>query len=391
MPPIWGRFYWIDQEYSDIVFLIMSSGISVEFLQFLKSIPIFTPREIFQKIQGMGYIGQERACKAVCLMAFRHLNRIRKIFLDGVQRNLLPPKENMLLLGPTGCGKTFLVELLFREVLKIPAVIIDITSYSETGYIGQDVNQLLTKLVYAADGDLYKASIGIVCIDEFDKISSGKNTAVFAGQGTTKDVTGLGVQRELLKMLEQAEIDIPVELSHSGYAPRVSFNTRDVPFLACGAFSGFRQVLNYFTSDENIGFTRSRTDTGISTPLNREEVEKAANFEAYGILPELIGRFARIIPFTPLSKEELTAILEQNTVNRYRHELTLDKIQLHIESAVYKFIVDKCIKRETGARGLDTFLTEYLEDACFDAYSTKKKDLKMTIFLADKKIQWDIN
>ena len=113
----------------------------------------------------------------------------------------------MLFIGPTGCGKTFLVELLFVDILKLPTVIVDMTSYSETGYVGQDVGSILTRLVYAADLNPVTASIGIVCLDEFDKLASGKNNAVFAGAGTTKDVSGLGVQRELLKILLQMELN----------------------------------------------------------------------------------------------------------------------------------------------------------------------------------------
>src|SRR5690349_25151610 len=148
-------------------------------------------------------------------MAYRHVRRIRRIYLDGAKREQLLPKTNTLRIGPTGCGKTHLVELLFREVLRLPTVIIDITTYSETGYVGQDPSTILTRLLHAADDNPLLASIGIVCLDEFDKIASGQNNAVFAGAGTTKDVTGMGVQRELRKMLQASEEDVPLDLTRS--------------------------------------------------------------------------------------------------------------------------------------------------------------------------------
>lgn len=342
----------------------------------LLQMPLQSPREMLEIINQNGYIGQETAKKAVCLMAYRHLNRMRKVYLEGIPREKLPPKENYLLMGPTGCGKTFLIELLFQKILKIPTVIIDITSFSETGYVGQDVPTIITRLIHAADGDLYLASIGIVCIDEFDKIASGKNSAVFSGAGTTKDVTGIGVQRELLKMLESAEVDAPYDISHSTYGARTTFPTQNVAFIACGAFSGFRQVLAM--REQNIGFGKSKSETdnmSISASLNREELEKAVNFEAYGLMPELVGRFARIIPFNSLSREDLSRILHENTIIKYQDELALDGISLTVNASVYDLIVDKTLARETGARGLKSYLVEYLEEACFEVYSSHKKSI----------------
>ncbi len=180
---------------------VEKSAKPIDLKTYIAGIPALSPQQMFDLIGRHGYIGQVQARKAICLMAFRHINRLKKLYLKGIPRDALPGKENYLFIGPTGSGKTFLIELLFQQVLKIPTVIIDITSYSETGYIGQDVPTIITRLIHAADGDSRLASIGIVCIDEFDKIATGHNNALFSGQGTTKDVTGMGVQRELLKML----------------------------------------------------------------------------------------------------------------------------------------------------------------------------------------------
>src|SRR3569623_2699507 len=165
----------------------------------------------------------------------------------------------MLLAGPTGCGKTFLVELLFQHVLRLPTGIIDITTYSETGYVGQDPSTILTRLLHAADDNPLLASIGVVCLDEFDKIASGQINAVFAGAGTTKDVTGMGVQRELLKMLEASEVVVPLDLTHSSYADHVVMSTADIAFIAAGAFSGIQQIAHRRAMRDSLGFGREQS------------------------------------------------------------------------------------------------------------------------------------
>ena len=170
------------------------------FVKYVRDLHAPSPRAIFTRLEELGYRGQAEARRAVSLLAYRHVRRIKRVHLDGVKRDQLLPKTNMVLAGPTGCGKTHLVELLFQQILRLPTVIIDITTYSETGYVGQDPSTILTRLLHAADDNPLLASIGIVCLDEFDKIASGQNNALFAGAGTTKDVTGMGVQRELLKM-----------------------------------------------------------------------------------------------------------------------------------------------------------------------------------------------
>ena len=364
----------------------------IKISNFIRTIKYYTPQDMLRILNQSGYFGQNNAKKALSLFAYRHINRLRKIYLDNVAVDELPAKQNFLLVGPTGCGKTFLVELLFTKILQIPNVIVDITSYSETGYIGQDAVSLLTRLVYAAsDYDL--ASIGLVCIDEFDKLSSGKNTAVFSGQGTTKDVSGIGVQRELLKMFENSIIDVPIDLSHSSYCDRQPFSTQNVPFIACGAFSGFKRMINL--KNRRIGFNvENQSDlnkNSISVSYSRNDFESVARFEEYGFMPELIGRFARILPFEALNKEELKDILIHNTINKYQKELNLENIKLNIDEKVCEKIIDEAIKRETGERGLNSFITEYIEDACFEIYSDKISNKTINLFMGtEKEIKWEI-
>src|SRR4051794_9746015 len=259
------------------------------FIKFVKDLPSLSPKTIFERLEEYGYRGQREARRAVSLMAYRHVRRIKRIYIDGAKREQLLPKSNTLLIGPTGCGKTHLVELLFQQILRLPTVIIDITTYSETGYVGQDPSTILTRLLHAADDNPLLASVGIICLDEFDKIASGQNNAIFAGAGTTKDVTGMGVQRELLKMLEASEVVVPLELTHSSYGDHIVMSTADIAFLAAGAFSGFQQVTRRRERADRIGFGRKghKAAPGAAAPpspeqiavtLTDEEVDSVANF-----------------------------------------------------------------------------------------------------------------
>jgi ATP-dependent Clp protease ATP-binding subunit ClpX len=215
--------------------------------------------------------------------------------------------------------------------------------------------------------------VGIVCLDEFDKIASGQNNAIFAGAGTTKDVTGLGVQRELLKMLEASEVVVPLELTHSTYGDHVVMSTSDIAFVAAGAFSGFHQVVRRRAAADSIGFGRSPgprvSPDGIAISFTAEEVEHVANFQAYGFLPELLARFSRFVPFDALDEGTLMDILRTNVVDRLTREFEDEGFALIIEEPVMKRIVHESLRRETGARGLASVLTRHIEDAAFESFA----------------------
>jgi ATP-dependent Clp protease ATP-binding subunit ClpX len=348
----------------------------------INSIPVYTPKQIETQIKKSGYVGQEIAVKAVSLMAYRHITRLRKIFIQHIQPTQLPPKTNMLFVGPTGCGKTYLIELLFRNILKLPTAIVDMTSYSETGYVGQDVSSIITRLLYSADLNVESAAFGIICLDEFDKLASGQNNAVFAGAGTTKDVSGLGVQRELLKMLEATEIAVPIELSHSDYAPKTVVSSEHIAFIACGAFSGLKGLIET-SYNYHIGFGRTAMDGGqdkIAVDYSVDEVEVAKNFMNFGFLPELIGRFKRFVPFSALTRDQLKEILISSVLKQYKKEFKLEGIELIVDEKLLDLVITQSVKKETGARGLESTLLRYLEDAAFEAYSTAGAK-KVNIFI----------
>ncbi|HXU74657.1 MAG TPA: AAA family ATPase [Polyangia bacterium] len=352
------------------------------FIKFVRELPVIPPRKIFTKLEEAGYRGQDEARRAVSLMAYRHVKRIKRIYLDGAKREHVLPKSNFLLIGPTGCGKTHLVELLFQNILRLPTVIVDITTYSETGYVGQDPNTIITRLLHAADDNPLLASIGIICLDEFDKIASGQNNAIFAGAGTTKDVTGMGVQRELLKMFEAGEVVVPLELTHSTYGDHIVMSTADIAFIAAGAFSGFQQVARRRGAVDRIGFGREaskkeqqklRGGAGaqdqIAVSFTTEEVENIANFQAYGFLPELMARFTRIVPFRALDSGTLKDILRTNVIERLTREFEDEGFKLVVSEQALDHVVRESLRRETGARGLAAILTRHLEDAAFEAFA----------------------
>lgn len=344
------------------------------FIKFVRELPVIPPKKIHAKLEELGYRGQEEARRAVSLMAYRHVRRVKRIYLDGAKREQVLPKSNYLLIGPTGCGKTHLVELLFQNILKLPTVIVDITTYSETGYVGQDPNTIITRLLHAADDNPLLASIGIICLDEFDKIASGQNNAIFAGAGTTKDVTGMGVQRELLKMFEAGEVVVPLELTHSTYGDHIVMSTADIAFVAAGAFSGFQQVARRRGVTDRIGFGRKppRGGTGLDTiavSFTAEEVENIANFQAYGFLPELMARFTRVVPFKALDAVTLRDILRGAVIERLTREFEDEGFRLVVPDDVLDHVVAESLRRETGARGLAAILTRHIENAAFDTFA----------------------
>src|SRR5688572_30826680 len=322
------------------------------FVKFVRDLPEPTPRAMFTALHDHGYRGQDVARRALCLMAYRHVRRVKRIYIDGVDRADLPRKSNYMLVGPTGCGKTFLAETLFGKILKLPTALVDITTYSETGYVGQDPSTILTRLLHAADDNPMLASIGIVCLDEFDKIASGQNNAIFAGAGTTKDVTGMGVQRELLKMLESSDVVVPLELTHSSYGDHVVMSTADIAFIAAGAFSGFQQVAHRRAIRDHIGFGRAQAGgasdhEAIAVDFSHEQVENVANFQAYGFLPELVARFTRVVPFRALDAATLKDILGSDVVQRMTREFKLEGFDLSIDETVLDHIVADALRRET--------------------------------------------
>lgn len=335
--------------------------IQPELRRFCENLPLISPRGIDRSMRDLGYKGQYDQTKAMALMAYRHIRRIKRIYVEGINHRMLLPKQNSLLIGPTGCGKTFLVELLFREVLQLPTIVVDITSYTESGYVGESVSALLTRLVEATNGRPYLARCGIICLDEFDKLAASTSNARFAGQGTTKDVSGYGVQRELLTLLEGFDVQSPLDHGFSQYGRRLSVSTRDIPFVACGAFSGLMNLLNEQQDSPN-----GKAPDNVN--FNVLQAVDTATFQKYGFLPELIGRFARIVHFPELDKDTLELILCQNVLPRFVDEFQAEGVQLTVTKPALKHIVQQALERQTGARALEAELLERIEGAAYETF-----------------------
>ncbi|MFN7926937.1 MAG: AAA family ATPase [Blastocatellia bacterium] len=352
--------------------------------EFVAALPLVSPQAISEQVERLGYKGQTEQRRALALMAYRHIRRLKLIHVEGVARTQLPPKQNTLLAGPTGCGKTFLIELLFREMFRLPTVIVDITSFTESGYIGDDVKTILTRLVNAAENNPLLAECGIVCLDEFDKIAASSSNARFAGEGTTKDVSGYGVQRELLTMLHGAEVQIPMDYGYSQFGPRLTFATHDLPFIACGAFSGLSDLLK--PDKPAIGFQSSKLEV-LSTAV--KVVEEVEGFQKYGFLPELMGRFTRIVSFQPLSNDTLKQILRENVIPQYQREFAGEGLTLEVSDAAIEHVVTACAKRGTGARGLHSELAAAIEQVAFDLYG-KQATGRVVVTVQDATWQWQL-
>ncbi|MCH8028562.1 MAG: AAA family ATPase [Candidatus Dadabacteria bacterium] len=337
---------------------------------FIQSVPLSPPKDIYEELESLGYRGQDQSRRAVSLAAYRHVKRLKLLHLKKMPRSELPPRPNTIFMGPTGCGKTYLIELLFGEIFKLPYVIIDMTKFTESGYVGDDVVNILVQLVYNANESIDIGECGVVVLDEFDKIAGSFSNARFAGQGTTKDVSGYGVQRELLKILEGTDVQIPLDFGFSSRGPKTTISTRDITFFSLGSFSGIRSLFEKGAMGfvQDIDSNRDE-DEQIAYRLSEEEADDISKFHMFGFLPELIARFNRIIPFSPLDRETLKEILYIK-VQKYKREYIEEGFALHVDEKVSDFVIEQTIKRQTGARGLDVILAKHLESVAFEIFGT---------------------
>jgi ATP-dependent Clp protease ATP-binding subunit ClpX len=311
------------------------------------------------------------ARRAASVLAYRHVRRLQRMFVDEVPIDELGVRDNYMFIGPTGCGKTHLIELLFREILRVPSITVDVTQYSETGYIGEDVAMILSRLFEAAGEDLLWAACGVVCLDEFDKLASSRSSARFAGEGTTKDVSGFGVQRGLLTLLAGQSAQFPVDFGYAHLGPKMTMPLGTLTFVACGAFSGLKTTAGLLDASEHIGFGREARSTAgeqIAVRLDDRILEQTAAFAQYGFLPELVGRFSRVVAFEPLDEKTLREILDDNVVTHYRAEFAAEGLELEVSDEALNHVVKRAVKRELGARGLRATLVPYLEEAAYQYF-----------------------
>ena len=303
-------------------------------------------------------IGQERAKKFISVAAYNHYKRVRTGTMDEIEIE----KSNILLIGPTGCGKTYLVRTL-AELLDVPLAISDATALTEAGYIGDDIESVISKLLAAADNDVEKAEKGIVFIDEIDKIAKKRNTS-------SRDVSGESVQQGLLKLLEGADIEVPVGASSkNAMVPLVTVNTRNILFICGGAFPNLETIVRErLRKQTSIGFGAQLKD---SVDEDKNILEKVTNedLRRFGMIPEFIGRLPILCVLQGLNAQMLVRILREpkNAILRqYQKLLALDEVELTFEDDALEAIAEKALERETGARALRSVIEEFMMDIMYE-------------------------
>ena len=303
-------------------------------------------------------IGQERAKKVISVAAYNHYKRVRTGTMDDIEIE----KSNILLLGPTGCGKTYIVKTLAR-LLDVPLAITDATSLTEAGYIGDDIESVISKLLAAADNDVEKTEKGIVFIDEIDKIAKKKNI-------NSRDVSGESVQQGMLKLLEGADVEVPVGAnSKNAMVPLTTINTRNILFICGGAFPDLEKIVRErLTRQTSIGFSAELRDKydnekNILDHVTNDDLRK------FGMIPEFLGRLPIICPLQGLDEDMLVKILKEpkNAIlKQYQKLLALDEVKLEFEDDALRSIAEKALKKDTGARALRSIIEDFMLDIMYE-------------------------
>jgi len=328
---------------------------------------LLTPVEI-KEILDSYVIGQEEAKKTLAVAVYNHYKRIdnQSIKTDDVELQ----KSNVLLLGPTGCGKTLLAQTL-AKILNVPFAIADATTLTEAGYVGEDVENILLKLIQAADYDIEKAEKGIIYIDEIDKISrKSENPSI------TRDVSGEGVQQALLKIVEGTVASVPPQGGRKHpHQEFLQINTQNILFICGGAFEGLEKIVKDRTGKKSIGFgaqIESEKDTSkykIFEQLLPQDLLK------FGLIPEFVGRLPIVATLEELDKKALVDIVtkpKNALVKQYKKLFELDDVELEFEPEAIELIVDKAIERKTGARGLRSIIEDIMRNIMFEIPSNPK-------------------